>query len=270
MAMVALVSEKVQTQKLADRKQVEEATIDLYTRCDVEKLQYIDLTYDNKLAIFTYLKAYKGNNSFLNSLQAQLPFRPNLSQSQLMWAARNMVKNFAVWMRQTNRIVQYAEDGTVHIVTVVPLVPFETAKDVVVQPPLVVAVTEAFKVPQAGIYSVTTEGHRSTIRILPVQSDDLTDDRAMCLSYLFGPNNEKDYRGYAYLKKDGSVQYWNRKIREDEDLTSAPLSLATSALLNPKDGDVVLESAYCNRCGRRLTVDVSIHEGYGPECIKKI
>lgn len=120
--------------------------------------------------------------------------------------------------------------------------------------------------PQAGYWTVTLadSGYR-TLKVAPVKDKD---GIAMCVSYLAGPDNTSDYRGFAWIRDNGHGQVWGAYRRE------GALGEALAVLLN--GGPAVQESKLCQRCGHVLTARATLEQNvvggfwYGPECITKI
>jgi len=88
-------------------------------------------------------------------------------------------------------------------------------------------------------------------------------------AYLFGPDNENNYRGFAFVLPGRKSQIW-KNFRGD-----GPLCYTLGLLLESDDGlrygeAYALMSGHCWHCRRKLTVPVSIHSGLGPICAKKL
>jgi hypothetical protein len=103
------------------------------------------------------------------------------------------------------------------------------------------------------------------------------------VSLLTGPDNENDYRGFAFLltsAQDGKpyVACW-RRFKADH---GKPKSMwehradHISALIQRSDKleqagiSYALQSGNCRRCGRTLTRPDSNARGYGPECYSQL
>lgn len=89
------------------------------------------------------------------------------------------------------------------------------------------------------------------------------------LSYLYGPDNESDYLGFAFIKSDGKLAVWKRYGAD------SALADAARVLLNPDAAEAAgmayaMKSGRCRNCGRTLTVPTSLHRGYGPDCFAKL
>lgn len=91
---------------------------------------------------------------------------------------------------------------------------------------------------------------------------------SVVISYLHGSDNTSDYTGFAEIT-DGRFKVWRRFEGKVARQCRAATFLVT------KDTSefslaYALESGRCARCGRMLTVEASIHRGFGPECASKI
>ena len=84
------------------------------------------------------------------------------------------------------------------------------------------------------------------------------------VSYLCGPDNERDYRAFAHITARGDGRLWHR-FREDSTLAAALAALVadpTGAAGTYRRG------LRCVRCRRRLTRPDSIERGMGPSCAR--
>lgn len=91
-------------------------------------------------------------------------------------------------------------------------------------------------------------------------------------SYLSGPDNERDFRGFAFVNVRGdglpTVAVWRRFADIDERWREAAYIAASAN----REGQLGMAEAYahrssrCARCGHKLTVPASLHRGYGPDC----
>jgi hypothetical protein len=113
-----------------------------------------------------------------------------------------------------------------------------------------------------GYYTVEfPNGDYRTLKVSPWESRGI-----QMVSYLCGPDNTTDYKGFAEL--DGTASRLWRNFREDTILARA-LDILTAA----EDRSALTEgfarrSGRCSRCGRVLTVPSSLNAGLGPECAK--
>jgi hypothetical protein len=115
-----------------------------------------------------------------------------------------------------------------------------------------------------GIYTVETpDGHRTFLVRTQAQDADFAPGKTV-MSYLSGPDNSKDYTGFAFVvhRADGSsINVWKRH-RDNE-------ALVRDVLLFSQDVENALVAAHCSACHRILTVPASIFRGLGPDCAKK-
>ncbi|HWI04018.1 MAG TPA: DUF6011 domain-containing protein [Acidimicrobiales bacterium] len=84
------------------------------------------------------------------------------------------------------------------------------------------------------------------------------------VSYLCGPDNERDYRAFAHITAAGDGRLWHR-FRED-----SALAAALAALVADPNGaaGAYRRGLRCLRCRRRLTHPDSIERGMGPSCAR--
>ena len=106
---------------------------------------------------------------------------------------------------------------------------------------------------------------------------------------LNGPDNVRDYKYFAYLKLvNGSFtyHYGGAKAKVNRVTPSVQMFETVISFLRakaekrfiPEDKKAMFEAlennieiwheGKCGRCGRKLTVPSSVHNGYGPECIQ--
>jgi|SRR5690242_18884437 len=91
-------------------------------------------------------------------------------------------------------------------------------------------------------------------------------------AFLSGPNNEADYIGFAFILPNRQIVMFNRYRPKYE--SNIKLRYSLDALLD-SDGSAygelyAMESGKCFHCNRVLTVPVSVHNGLGPTCAKKL
>jgi hypothetical protein len=133
---------------------------------------------------------------------------------------------------------------------------------------------DALKFLRAGNATVTLAskktGARFTYRI------SVSDD-GLChfVGLLVGQNNESDYKYLGRISRD--IFWLGRKVPRPGDVSrDAPSAKAFDwawrALVRgtlPEQLEIWTEGR-CGRCGRKLTVPTSVHQGFGPECITRI
>lgn len=112
---------------------------------------------------------------------------------------------------------------------------------------------------------VLAEGGRYTFRVKEQDADAKFAAGKVIVSYLFGPNNEADYKGCAFVN-DSRISVWNR-YRNNKPLCDALAILAH----DPKAAALgyAKESGKCYICSRLLTEPLSIELGVGPICREK-
>lgn len=243
-----------------------------------------EYTMTDNQAIHLYIRRYTGDDSFLNSIKSRLPFNPVLSTRQRRVVVCKMLNSFRAYFQKINGYITI-ENGlyTVHegvtdtgktpsLMSSRPGAMVGRAADLmsiagsgvggarpasdpgkpeppdIAGPPL-----------QAGIYTIEfLYDDHLTLQVKPVK--DKT-DIAMCVSYLYGPDNTSEYVGFAWIRPNGDVKLWKAFVQNNRLYKGVCHLLA---------GDNTLTAAHCNRCGRLLTVPTSLHSGYGPECIKHV
>lgn len=94
-------------------------------------------------------------------------------------------------------------------------------------------------------------------------------NHAQIASFLYGPNNDMDYIGFAFVK-GSNFNIW-KKFQGTSYVRQAT---ALVVLLHHDDPSVyglayALQSGNCYRCGRTLTVPASLYRGMGPICAGK-
>lgn len=84
----------------------------------------------------------------------------------------------------------------------------------------------------------------------------------LVVSYLCGPDNERDYRSFAHITADGAGRLW-RRFRDD-----SALAAALAALVADPTGatGAYRRGLRCARCRRPLTHPDSIERGMGSRC----
>lgn len=124
-----------------------------------------------------------------------------------------------------------------------------------------------------GTYTVQfADGSYRVLKINKQGQDEEFKPGVVLLSYMTGPNNEKDFRGFGEVTPEGTVKIWFKHRNNVE------LLRALDALLGrPQAGDEDVEiehSGICAACTTKLTAPVSENPyrdlGYGPKCGKRI
>lgn len=121
-----------------------------------------------------------------------------------------------------------------------------------------------------GYYTVVfsdAEDDRITLRVRPHWEEEAVKRGEKVVDYLMGQDNERDYKGFAFLTPHGK-RMWNvwKRFASNERLARALEVLHK----DPEEAGMAyaLRSGNCYRCGRTLTVPASIHRGLGPVCAK--
>ncbi len=114
-----------------------------------------------------------------------------------------------------------------------------------------------------GTYTVTDGKEYTTIRVKDCGFGDLPEGTQV-LEYLYGPNNEADFVGFAFLQGK-VVKIWT-KFKGSQKLKKAVDILLDPGVYKIAGERYSMQSKRCWRCGRKLTVPVSLHRGLGPEC----
>lgn len=117
------------------------------------------------------------------------------------------------------------------------------------------------------IQSRTTGEHR-TFLIRTQASDAEFAPGLRLLALLTGPNNEEDYKAFAFVEDDG-IHVWNSMRGEGlwEKYAEMIWSLALDAGFSPWAKNYsIMEEGRCLRCNRLLTTPESVSSGIGPVC----
>ena len=126
-------------------------------------------------------------------------------------------------------------------------------------------------IPAEGYYTVVLNGNESDYVTFCVERQS---DKArfapgkLLIHRLIGADNTRDYRAVALAPE---VQYSMRIFKNE--LQDHRLVAALHALVAAPETagqHYAMKSSRCRRCGRVLTVPHSLHNGYGPECARKI
>lgn len=114
-----------------------------------------------------------------------------------------------------------------------------------------------------GTYTYETTTSYRTFRLRTQGLDESFMPGTQIIQYLTGPDNERDYESIGHVTTNGSLRVWKRhqgKVNLVKD--------AEAFMVDPH-GPNVLASVACYRCGRKLTVPTSVHNGLGPDCAKE-
>lgn len=119
-----------------------------------------------------------------------------------------------------------------------------------------------------GTYTVVfADGSYRTLRIRTQPEDSSFAPGKRIVSYLNGPDNYANYRGFAFYGDDGKIHVWKKFSAESKLIEAANILLQ-----DPQKAGLAyaLESGNCYCCGKKLTVPASICAGLGPICQKKL
>lgn len=121
---------------------------------------------------------------------------------------------------------------------------------------------------ECGYYTVVFDESRDdrvTLRVRPHWDEGAARRGERVIDYLYGSENTRDYKGFAFITASGDVRIWRahshaKRLQDAVDVLRS----------NPEDAGLAyaLRSGNCYRCGRTLTVPASIHRGLGPVCAR--
>lgn len=112
------------------------------------------------------------------------------------------------------------------------------------------------------IKSRTTGEHR-TLRIHTQPKDAKFAAGERVAEILSGSDNTSDYRGFAFVKSDGSVHLWKKYQDSDFYQWVARFLRHPERFLNKVE---INFEGKCRRCNRDLTTPESVSSGIGPTC----
>jgi len=122
-----------------------------------------------------------------------------------------------------------------------------------------------------GFYTIVfneADDDRITLRVRDHWNPDNGQRGWRVVDYLSGPDNERDYTGFAFIQS--STHKWSiwKRFKDNGRLAHALEVLHR----DPDETGMAyaLKASRCRRCGRKLTVPASVNQGYGPECVNKI
>ncbi len=121
-----------------------------------------------------------------------------------------------------------------------------------------------------GYYTIKSNatGEHRTFSIRTQASDAEFAPGMRVLALLTGPNNEEDYKAFAFVEDDG-FHVWNSMRGEGlwEKYAEMLWSLTLDAGFSPwaKNYTLMMEGR-CVRCNRLLTMPESVSSGIGPVC----
>lgn len=117
-----------------------------------------------------------------------------------------------------------------------------------------------------GTYTVARPDGHLTLQIKTAKEGPLAGKRI--ISYLSGPDNSLDFTGCAFFTEKGACMW--KRYRDGRLNIDVPAAIRLIAG-GPAEAGLLyaMRSSRCCRCGRKLTVPASIHNGMGPECAKR-
>lgn len=87
------------------------------------------------------------------------------------------------------------------------------------------------------------------------------------VAVLTGCNNTSDYTYIGSVSEKGSYKYKSEQIGPEAESVTAFTWVIGKILKQHSLGPVQFwHEGRCGRCGKKLTVDTSIKQGFGPEC----
>jgi len=122
--------------------------------------------------------------------------------------------------------------------------------------------------PPNGTYTVVfsdKKDDRATVRFYTPKQGRFANKRVV--QYLFGPINTLDYRTFGLVSENG-VSFFSKKESRSSEAVKFLMGWDKEQVAEAGH-TYALESSRCFRCGKKLTVPVSIHRGLGPECARK-
>ena len=107
-------------------------------------------------------------------------------------------------------------------------------------------------------------GEHRTLRIKTVKYRDGSEHRVV--SYLYGQDNENDYKGFGEIDRLGNVRLWRKSQGSELFRWYARFLTFPSKFANSVD---VNFDGRCRVCNRMLTTPESVASGIGPICAGK-
>ena len=100
-----------------------------------------------------------------------------------------------------------------------------------------------------------------------------TDPDVFFVKLLNGPDNTADFVYFGYIKNNTFFHGgFKAKVAKDAPSVKGFQWAFAQFVANtmPADKLEFVPASKCARCGRKLTVPLSVHNGFGPECITKV
>lgn len=121
-----------------------------------------------------------------------------------------------------------------------------------------------------GTYTVVMGESYRTIRIKTQEPDATFMPGKRIASFLNGPDNYRNYQGFAFVDDHNQPHIWKRFYGADDVIS------ALAVLLSGRDAMISglraygMRSGTCGCCGKKLTTPESIALGIGPICAGKL
>jgi hypothetical protein len=142
-----------------------------------------------------------------------------------------------------------------------------------VENPTPPAVVKSVKIPE-GTYTVLLDADDYvTLRV--EKASFIKDADKTMVSYLYGPDNDLSYKGFAFVNTTG-IAVWSKFKNESRIVKAANIlwniAQAEAGLIDAHELFLQVAEAYalrsgnCIRCGKTLTVPASLTRGLGPVC----
>jgi hypothetical protein len=119
-----------------------------------------------------------------------------------------------------------------------------------------------------GYYTVENGGKHRTFRLRTNDADSNFAPNKQVIAFLTGSDNESDYLNFAFVI-DGELKPWRRFQHGYTSVIEAAQFLL-SGHADDAGKMYARESGNCYVCNRMLTDPVSIEQGIGPSCAKRV
>lgn len=121
-----------------------------------------------------------------------------------------------------------------------------------------------------GAITITSprDGSHKTFEIKTKKLDSKFAPGKRVLAMLTGPDNTRDYTGFAFIDESGAYVWRKQRTSDFETYAKMVHSMSTEGENSRyfKWGYRLTQERACVRCNRRLTHPESIESGIGPEC----
>lgn len=198
-----------------------------------------------------YVKSYGGDFEFLIQIKRKMSHHGGPTDAQ----AKGILNCIAAEVRKQKRGVTPVPAPAAAVVA-----PASSANAII---------GDFSKIPDGTVTIVDEES--GTHRTLRISIWKAKGDGSRIAAMMTGPDNDRNFTGFATIRPDGSASVWNRfSSAEYWGWMGAMERLATATA--DEFGEYreawAMRSGRCARCGRKLTVPASLHRGLGPECVK--